>query len=218
MARPPAKAQPISRGNKFFRSSSYGAYNRQGTFSFSRTELKHLGGGTLLVTLVALSLTGFFIPNWVTLSLALLFAASFLLHEMAHKFTAQKFGLWSEFRLVPFGALLTAISVLFPFKIIAPGAVVISGSYTSSTMGRTAFAGPLTNILLGFGLYFLSLSVPSPISQILLWGTYVNGILALFNLIPFGMLDGQKIMSWNVRVWIAGLVLSGALLILTRVL
>ncbi|MFQ6134397.1 MAG: M50 family metallopeptidase [Nitrososphaerales archaeon] len=220
MARPPVKAPPVSKSKRFFRSPSYGdaSYTRQGTFWFSRTELKHLGAGTLLVTLVALSLTGSFIPSEVTLSLSLLFASSFLLHEVAHKFTAQRNRLWSEFRLAPFGALLTAMSILFPLKIIAPGAVVISGRSTLSTIGRTAFAGPLTNILLGFGLFFLSLFVSNAlISRILFWGADVNGILAVFNLIPFGVLDGQKIISWNVRVWAVAVVLSAALLILNRV-
>ncbi|MEE9586173.1 MAG: AN1-type zinc finger domain-containing protein [Nitrososphaerales archaeon] len=220
MARPPLKAPPPPSRKRFFRSSSFGAdaYKQQGAFWFSRTELKHLAVGTLLVTLVALSLTGSFRPNSITLSLSLLFASSFLLHEMAHKFTAQKNRLWSEFRLVPFGALLTLISIIFPLKIIAPGAVIISGRSTLSTIGRTAFAGPLTNILLGFGLLLLSLFVPNQnISWILSWGANVNGILAIFNLIPFGVLDGQKIISWNIKVWAVAVAFSAALLVLRSV-
>ncbi len=40
---------------------------------------------------------------------------SFLTHEIAHKVTAQKKGLWAEFRLTTFGALLTFVSIFLPF-------------------------------------------------------------------------------------------------------
>lgn len=33
---------------------------------------------------------------------------------------------------------------------------------------------------------------------------FINGIIATFNLIPFGILDGFKIFSWNKKVWAIG--------------
>ena len=30
---------------------------------------------------------------------------------------------------------------------------------------------------------------------------YLNAFIALFNLIPFGVLDGRKIMEWKKPVW-----------------
>ena len=186
-------------------------------FSFSRTEIKHLAVGSLSVTLVGVSLTGSLVPNLVSLSLAVLFTFSFLLHEIAHKLTAQKYGLWSEFRLITFGLILTIASIFFPFKVIAPGTVIISGKATVSTIGRTAFSGPLTNILLGYTLLVLSIAVSNPIiSEILNWGSYVNAILAVFNLIPFGILDGQKIMSWNIKVWAIALIFSVVLIFINN--
>ncbi len=220
LAKPPTKATVEPTGEKLFDTPVYAdRYAIQRALWFSKTELKHLAAGALLATLVAVNLTGFFIPNWMTLSLSLLFAASFLLHEMAHKFTAQKSGLWSEFRLTPFGALLTAVSIVSPFKIIAPGAVMVSGVSTISTIGRMALAGPLTNITLGSGLWILSLLVPDPVTQrILFWGADVNGMLAFFNLLPLGVLDGQKVVSWNTRVWAAAITLSIVLILLNRFL
>jgi Zn-dependent protease len=32
-------------------------------------------------------------------------------------------------------------------------------------------------------------------------GASFNGWIAMFNLMPFGVLDGQKIFDWNKRVW-----------------
>jgi len=203
--------QSSSSQKRFFRYSGDSSTSRfsEGLFSFSRTEIKHLGIGSLLVTLVGVSLTGSLVPNLVSLSLAVLFAFSFLLHEVAHKLTAQKYGLWSEFRLITFGLILTIASIFFPFKIIAPGTVIISGKATVSTIGKTAFSGPLTNILLGYTLLVLSIVVSNPIiSEILNWGSYVNAILAVFNLIPFGILDGQKIMSWNIKIWAIAITFS----------
>jgi Zn-dependent protease len=94
---------------------------------------------------------------------------------------------------------------------------LITGRVTLSTIGKTAFAGPLTNITLGYALLFLSfLTSGSIISLVLGWGAYVNSILAIFNLIPFGVLDGQKIMSWNMRVWAIGIAFSAVLFFVSR--
>ena len=38
---------------------------------------------------------------------AVFMTISFLTHEIAHKVTAQKAGLWAEFRLTTWGAVLT---------------------------------------------------------------------------------------------------------------
>ena len=220
MASPPTEIPTASSQKRSYGSSSYNRSSRisENILWFSRKELKHLVVGTFLVMMVALSLTGVFIPdNWVTLSLALVFASSFLLHEIAHKFTAQRYGLWSEFRIIPFGAVITIASIFLPLKIIAPGTVMITGRATLSTIGRTAFAGPMTNIILGYGLLLSSfLTSGSIISVILGWGAYVNAILAIFNLIPFGVLDGQKIISWNMKVWAIGISLSAVLFFISR--
>lgn len=58
--------------------------------------------------------------------LALVFF-SFLLHEFGHKFVAQKYGMWSEFRMYPFGLVLTLVTSICGFLFAAPGAVYIRG-------------------------------------------------------------------------------------------
>jgi len=208
MARPPTESR-----ERVFR-RSYTGYSLRRVFWFSGRELKHLAVGAVLVTLVALSFIRSY--SWSTLALALLFTSSFLLHEMAHKFTAQRSGLWSEFRLVTFGAVITALSIISPFKIIAPGAVVMLGAADLSTIGKASAAGPLTNIALGFGMLLLASATSNPLVHSILYITaYINGILALFNLIPFGILDGQKVMAWNVKIWALAIALSLILVILT---
>jgi len=149
--------------------------------------------------------------------LAIIFTLTFLLHELAHKLSAQHFGLWAEFRLTLFGALITAFSIFLPFfKIISPGAVMIAGSIDRETAGKTAIAGPLTNIVLStliltFALYPLN----QVIQKIAMLSAAWNAWIALVNLIPFGLLDGLKVFMWNKTVWSAAFIASMALTIFT---
>jgi len=188
-------------------------------------EAKHLLAGAVLVLLVGLSIVApnfrfLSFPVWAIFLSAGLFAASFLLHELSHKFTAQKNGLWAEFRVTSFGAILTIFSIFSPFKIIAPGAVTISGYASESTFGRVAVAGPITNIIIGVLMAVVSTLMPNNIQlflnasilkSIIASTATINGFLAAFNLLPFGILDGRKVFVWNKRIWAIVFVASAAL-------
>jgi Zn-dependent protease len=195
-----------------------------GKVYFSPKEAKHLAVAGLLVMGIGLSsllyssIFGF--DDWLAgLAIfgvfAIILTGSFLAHELAHKITAQKRGLWAEFRLTIWGAVLTLISVITPFfKIISPGAVVVSGSSSRLEMGKISLAGPMINIFLsvvlfGFALgtrFFLQAFYP-----ILLLAAFLNGFMAVFNLIPIGILDGFKIYSWDKKVWGTVFAVSAAL-------
>jgi Zn-dependent protease len=167
--------------------------------------------GVILVSGVGLS---FFAPrvfsNWIAVAAAVLFfTAGFIIHELTHKAVAQRYGLWAEFRLDMFGALLTLISAVSPFKIIAPGAVVIAGQTTPDRVGRTAAAGPATNIILATLLFGVAQILgPGGLLEATIAGALINAFMALFNLIPFGVLDGLKIFRWNKPLWLVLFVLS----------
>jgi len=170
---------------------------------FSDTEIKHLIVGTVLVSAVGVS---FYIGNFSTV-LALvvatiLFAMGFILHELSHKYVAQRYGLWAEFRVNTFGLIVTALSIVSPFKFLAPGAVVISGFADRDRMGLTAFAGPVVNIAIAIALLAsLPVLAHSVIYSAVVYGASINALLALFNLIPFSILDGRKIYSWKRNYW-----------------
>jgi Zn-dependent protease len=201
--------------NSYEFSISYGQPRRvNGRVYFSPKEIQHLLIGALLVIAVGFSygLGGSWDSTAVLLfsSLAALLVLSFFTHEIAHKVVAQKSGLWAEFRLTTWGALITAFTLLLPFKLISPGAVMISGPAPLEEIGKISIAGPITNMILSIaflGAYF----VPSPYSWIFAIGAFLNGFIAVFNLIPFGILDGFKIYSWNRKVWLAGFIASAAL-------
>jgi Zn-dependent protease len=143
---------------------------------------------------------------------AAILTTSFFVHEIAHKVTAQKRGLWAEFRLTLWGSLLTAFFMILPvfFKIISPGAVMISGPASIDDIGEISISGPLTNII--FASAFLAAAfIPTPIYWVFLAGALINGYIAVFNLIPIGILDGHKIFNWNKPVWVAAFAASAVL-------
>jgi Zn-dependent protease len=183
---------------------------------FSKTEVQHLTQATLALSLAlafmsvqgirgALAYPELFILGGVVYLIAL--APAFLLHEIAHKVVARKYGCWAEFRASPsglrFGVLLAAIlGIVF----MAPGAVMVAGHTTRAQFGKIALAGPVTNVALWLlGLIAILLGAAEPIvGEIILkpwlWG---NAVLALFNMLPFGPLDGKKIRTWSIPVfWI----------------
>jgi Zn-dependent protease len=176
---------------------------------FSKLEILHLLIATVLVAAVGLSLYRFQL-RWDFLAI---FVSAFVIHELGHKFLAQFYRAWAEFRMLFYGAVVTAISALpfFPFKFIAPGAVMISGNLSVGRYGRVSLIGPLTNLAMGIGFLFAYLTtalIDSP-SAILLVGVRFNGFIAFFNMIPFMGLDGQKIFGWNKIVWV--LTMAGAI-------
>jgi Zn-dependent protease len=143
-------------------------------------------------------------PPDIVIILMLAFTASFFIHEMAHKITAQRYGLWAEFRLTLWGALITLVSIISPFfKIISPGAVMIAGVADKDTIGKTAISGPFTNIIICVGTLALTFIVPNnnPLFEVVSFAATFNAFIAALNLLPFGMFDGWKVFQWNKLVW-----------------
>jgi Zn-dependent protease len=132
--------------------------------------------------------------------------ASFLVHELAHKITAQKRGLWAEFRLTTWGTIMTIISVFLPFKMIAPGAMMISGPVDKKSMLKISIAGPITNIILAPVFFTVSLVLQQTApgySFVLGFAGFISAFMAIWNLIPFGPLDGLKILSADKKAWVS---------------
>jgi len=187
----------------------------KGGIYFGYKEIKHLVLGILLVIGVGLSF-GFGQNVTEMVGLAIILATSFFIHEMAHKFTAQKSGLWAEFRLTQWGSMLTAMFIILPgpFKIISPGVVIISGSAKRKDIGKISISGPLTNICLS-GIFLGLMVLSTSFYPIFAVGALFNSYIALFNLIPFGILDGFKIFYWNKIIWLIVFSISLALTIAT---
>lgn len=120
----------------------------------------------------------------------------FLLHEVAHKVVAIRYGQVAAFR-ADYGMLGLAIaSGLAGFIFAAPGAVHHRGRITVRENGLIAVAGPVTNLALVFAFAPL-LVLPGFLGSIGRLGVLINVFLAAFNMIPFGPLDGRTVLDWS---------------------
>ncbi|WP_370004437.1 site-2 protease family protein [Methanothermobacter sp. KEPCO 2] len=127
----------------------------------------------------------------------------FVLHEIAHKLMAIRYGFWAEYRLWLEGLILALVTSYFGFVFAAPGAVYIHGNYIERDVnGKISIAGPLTNIMLALIFLMASSVLPSPLRDVAVLGYAVNSFLALFNLIPIAVLDGAKVFRWNPLIWL----------------
>jgi len=141
----------------------------------------------------------------------------FILHELAHRFVARKFGCFAEYSMWPAGLGLAVVCSLVGFVFAAPGAVMIrpgAGLWGRATLTRQRFglisiAGPTMNICLAIIFILLNSLYPSAIFYV---GAFVNTWLAIFSLIPLGPLDGAKVFDWDKSVWMVALVSAVLLL------
>jgi len=139
--------------------------------------------------------------EWILLALFFV-TFSFLFHELGHKYTAQFYGAWSEYRMFPRGLLFSVLISFTGFLFAAPGAVYIRGNITPKENGIISAAGPVVNFAIaaaamlfmtftGGGLYFI-------LSEL----AYLNAFLGLFNMIPVPPLDGSKVLGWGIKPYL----------------
>ena len=133
---------------------------------------------------------------------------AFLLHELAHKVVAIRFGQVAEFR-ADYTMLALAVGAgLAGFLFAAPGAVYHRGRITDREQGLVALAGPVTNLLLipvFAPLYLFAGGFLGEVGQL---GITINAALAAFNMLPFGPLDGRTVRAWSTAVFAAAFVLG----------
>lgn len=136
----------------------------------------------------------------------------FILHELGHKFVSMKYGYWAEFKLWPQGLILALITSFLGFVFAAPGAVYTYANYMSDDInGKISVAGPIVNIVLAL-VFLLIATVIYPqaiysetstlIFIICSLGYSINSYLAVFNMLPLGNLDGSKVLTWNIGIWL----------------
>lgn len=174
---------------------------------FSNKEIRDL---TISIIVLALAFTGF---NLKALPLTLvIIVAVFASHEiLGHKFFAQRYGCEAEYKMWILGLGLGILTGIFGgFVFAAPGAVYISSfskdkfaftinRITKKEYGIISLSGPLVNVIIGSVCLVLSfLYYP------LFFGTIakISFLLAFFNMLPIGPLDGGHVLAWNKYVWL----------------
>ena len=123
----------------------------------------------------------------------------FILHELAHKFTAMHYGYWAEFQKDNLMLLVAvAMAALAGVVFAAPGATVIYGSNLSKREnGWISASGAIINLLLAIPFVALAFLGEGLLPIIGVMGWKVNAMLASFNMLPVGPLDGKKVLAWN---------------------
>jgi Zn-dependent protease len=150
----------------------------------------------------------------------LVIGTGFLGHELAHKFSAQHYGCWAEFKLWTVGAIMALLFAVISqgnFIFAAPGAVYIASrsSYFGEGIDRKAngvisLVGPMVNIAAA-AIFGAALAGSSALGygdlvightfHFLRVGAQINIWLGAFNMIPFFILDGQKVFTWDRTIW-----------------
>lgn len=192
---------------------------------FSAIEVQHILIAWIVLSVAFSYVLGGGIHNIMIL---LVFAASlivlgcgFIMHELMHKFTAQKFRYRAEFRIWPWGIFLALITSFFGFIFAAPGATYFEPDPREQYLdpkgfirryGIISLAGPKINLIFGsifIVLFFLIMLVSPKVTSIPMafavlvtgLGSYINFYLAAFNMLPINPLDGYKVFRWNKVYW-----------------
>jgi len=184
---------------------------------FSKEEIKDLVKSWIAISIafsVVLGGRDIFSSGFIfnLLLAALTVGIGFLLHELAHKVLAQKYGAIAEFRAFnPMLLLALFMSYFLGVIFAAPGAVMIhGGNINIKRYGKISAVGPLTNLILA--LIFLAIKLldyGGILNTIGSYGFMINSWLALFNMIPFWQFDGRKIFMWNKMIWVGITLISG---------
>lgn len=189
---------------------------------FSEIELRHLALATGAFTLAlgfmwANGLQGLLqvgLPLWLLTVLvmmplmAIAVAPAFVLHEIGHKIIARKNGCWAEFRADPAGLRFGVIlALLLGIVFMSPGAVMVAGNVDRRQNGHIAVAGPVVNLILAIIGVIIGAILLGTIGEhgwlvhIVRSWVWANVILGLFNMLPFGPLDGVKVKEWSEPVF-----------------
>jgi Zn-dependent protease len=131
----------------------------------------------------------------------------FLLHELAHKVVAVRFGQVAAFQADYTMLGLAVVSGLAGFFWAAPGAVMHAGRITPRENGLIAVAGPITNLLLA-AVFLPFLWFGGIVGDAAQLGVTANCFLAVFNMLPFGPLDGRKVRAWSNVVFVVVIAVS----------
>jgi Zn-dependent protease len=137
---------------------------------------------------------------------------SFVIHEFSHKWFAQRYGYWAEFRSFDYMLVLAVLSAFIGFVFASPGAVVMQGEISRQKKGIIALAGPASNMLIAILLLPL-LPFGGSLLFVVQTGLLVNSWFAVLNLLPVPSFDGAKVLAWSKPVYFTAIGVSTAILL-----
>jgi Zn-dependent protease len=174
---------------------------------FTRNEIRDL-----IISVIVLTLAFSHFDFGILIETLFIILVVFLSHEiLGHKFVAQHYGCDAEYKMWPLGLALGVLTAIIPggFVIAAPGAVYISpyrkgfafrvSPLTKKQYAIISLAGPLINISLAIAMLLVNFAYPL---ELFVTTASISFFLAFFNLLPIPPMDGSKIISWNLKVWL----------------
>ncbi|MDR1954668.1 MAG: site-2 protease family protein [Candidatus Methanoplasma sp.] len=189
-----------------------GYLSSRGKISFSKTEILHITVAIVVLSIAfSILMRDSILDPDPTMNIILIVAMSFILvicsflfHEFGHKFVAQRYNAWSEFRAYPFGLMMALMFSLLGLLFAAPGAVYIRGNIDIEKNGKISLAGPAVNFVIAAVAIAvcLALDKSSLLYAVIKMLAFLNAFLGLFNMIPVLPFDGSKIVKWNLPIYI----------------
>lgn len=138
-------------------------------------------------------------------------APAIIVHELAHKFVALGFGLnavFFAFYRNTFTLMLGVFTIIskltgFGFMFFVPGFVGISGAGTHLEFALAALAGPLVNLFLWLGSWYLlkQKKYRKKHYLLLVLTQRINMFLFIFNMLPVPGFDGYNVFIELVRAF-----------------
>ncbi|MBN1645625.1 site-2 protease family protein [Candidatus Woesearchaeota archaeon] len=172
---------------------------------FSRTEIMHLLKSWVMISIVFIIVRYYDNPGALQFNIiasVFVVGIAFVLHELGHKFMAQKYKCIAEYRSDMKNMLIAVgMALVLRFAFIAPGAVYIHGYLSKENNGKVSLAGPAVNIALAVLAILAAYFVSGIYRDIAIYAGWINSFIAFFNLLPIGNFDGKKIKAWDSRVW-----------------
>lgn len=173
--------------------------------STSKRELVDIAIAWITIAVVMVVVTKGFSLGWVVGFVVsfLTVGIAFVVHELSHKIVAQKLGQQAEFRKFSPALIMSVVLAFLGITFVAPGAVVISGfGITNSENGKISLAGPLSNLVMGILAVIITLFLVSSFWKfVFVFTAYINCMIGMFNMIPFWILDGHKILVWSKKIY-----------------
>ena len=183
---------------------------------FENEEMRDIIVSILLISLLFAAPE--FTENFIPFLVIVIF--SFFVREIGHRFVAKKFGCTVTYKILPTGFFISVMFLIFRvfaggmsyLIFIIPGFVeVMPYSFgrwgfkitrlTSRDSAIIAMSGVGMNLFLAFFFKLLT----GDFFQML---SYVNATLAFFNLFPLKPLDGGKIFTFSIWIWLTMIIMS----------
>jgi len=128
-----------------------------------------------------------------------------ILHDLTHRYTAWRYNVVTEYKFWGFGTVIMFFtSLLFGIVYAMPARTVMNdaGRLTPWQKAVVFGSGPLVSLLVA-AVFLLLVPLGGPARAVGLLGGSMNMLSAVYGLMPFDPMDGNKVLKWKTLAWVA---------------